>query len=77
MSFVKLGFLMLMLAACGGKTEDSAGTDDSEGCESGDLRCNGDVLEECDASAWMETEDCAADGKQCHENMGDAPPHCM
>jgi len=87
MSMKNLAFLMLMLAACGGKSEDSAtddassqtsnDEDDSQGCESGDLRCDGDVLEECDASAWTELQDCAADGLQCHEDMGGAPPHCM
>jgi len=43
-------------------------------CVEGEVRCSGDVLEECTHDdGWVESQDCAATGQMCHESMG----HCM
>ncbi len=60
----------LCALACGDKDGDSAGA-----CESGDFQCTDDeVLLKCDDDgAWVDEADCAADGMECHADMG----HCM
>lgn len=57
-------FVFAMMLACGDK--------DAE-CVDAEVQCNGDLLEECVDGVWTESEDCAADGLVCHEEMG----HCM
>jgi hypothetical protein len=63
-------FILLALTiACGDKEEET----EAETCTSGDLQCSGDILQACNAGAWEEAQDCAAEGMICHEEMG----HCM
>ena len=54
--------LACLIAAC-----------DNTECTEGELRCTGDVLETCTQDGWVESQDCAAEGMMCHEEMG----HCM
>jgi hypothetical protein len=49
---------------CGGN--DSCTTE-------GELRCDGDVLQECVGGEFVDDQDCGADGMICHIEMG----HCM
>lgn len=58
--------LLLLLAACGS-------TDGP--CTNGALQCSADgaLLEECVDGAWVESDDCAAQGLECDAGMG----HCM
>lgn len=64
MRLVLLALAVVGLAACA----------EEDLCEGMELRCTGDMLEECDPEVgWIEAEDCAAGGQICHEEMG----HCM
>jgi len=59
--------LLGTLAAC-----DGGGGEETTPCEEGSVSCDGDFLVECVDGEELET-DCAADGMECHEEMG----HCM
>ncbi len=56
---------LLCMAACSG---------DDAACETGAFQCGeGEILEECVDEAWTVSDDCAAEGLECHAEMG----HCM
>jgi hypothetical protein len=50
------------------------GCNGNDSCETeGELRCDGDVLQECVDGKFEDDEDCAANDMICHIEMG----HCM
>lgn len=61
--------------------DDSADTDGDgvpDGCDSecsagenGSLRCNGDIIEQCDGNEWTTFEDCSDIGQVCIEPFSD------
>ncbi len=55
--------LPFFCAGCGGE----------ECTTEGEVRCDGDVLQECIDGKFEDDEDCAEDGMMCMADMG----HCM
>ncbi len=49
------------------------GDDGHEHCTEGEYICSGDILQVCVDDAFVDEEDCAAEGLTCHAEMG----HCM
>lgn len=64
--------VLLALAAVGCGGDGNGGEVD---CQAGEMRCEGDVLMECDAGVWVQSQDCAAGGGSCVEE-GQAAAHC-
>lgn len=64
-----------LLLACGCREyTDGPSLAEYRACDvNGTVRCDGEVIQECVDGYWEDIEDCEAEERVCHEEMG----HCM